>query len=194
MGGKFDWQEDDMIGLTVVNPPDEEGDELSQEIARLDVLLAAAGVDENDPTWEDALPRTMYVKRPVKNAADIIRWAKSQGFKDILPADKLHVTIAWSDQSVDWMKMGEAWEEELVINAGGPRLLETLGTAQVLLFVSSSLTYRHESFADRGASWRHAEYQPHISITYTGEMPEGAKPYVGKIVLGPEEFKEVDDK
>jgi phage-related protein (TIGR01555 family) len=142
----------------------------------------------------DAAPRTLYVRRNVMNAAEIIAWAKGQGVDTTLPADELHVTIAFSRTPIDWMKVGEAWEEELKIAAGGPRLMEQFGEATVLLIPSRSLRWRHEDIKAAGASWDHPEYQPHITISYgfKGNLSK-VEPYRGEIVLGPEIFEEVNE-
>lgn len=145
----------------------------------------------------DAAPRTLYISRKVTNAADLLAWAEAQGFTQTLPAEELHVTIAYSRAPVDWMKLGEPWESEVEVAAGGPRLMDRFGDtgdATVLLFNKSSLTWRHEEVLRAGGSWDHGEYQPHITIAW-GEAPDMAliEPYRGKIVLGPEIFKEVDE-
>lgn len=149
--------------------------------------------EEVKPT-KDAAPRTLYVRRNVLNAAEIIAWAKGQGFETTLPADDMHVTIAFSRAPVDWMEMGQAWEDDLTIGEGGPRLLEAFGEAKVLLFASSHLSWRHEEMKQAGASWDHAQYQPHITLTY-GAAPDlsTVEPYRGEIKLGPEIFEEVKE-
>ena len=179
-----------------------------------------ADLDEEDPNVKeafnnreekeeeiiaDAKPRTLYVRRDVKNANEILSWAKEQGFKTTLPAEDLHVTIAFSRTAVDWMKMDQDWyasgdgKGELTVNPGGPRMLDALGEkkdAIVLLFSSTDLQWRHMAMREQGASWDWPEYQPHITITY--DKPEGmdidqVKPYRGKIVLGPEIFEEINE-
>jgi phage-related protein (TIGR01555 family) len=144
----------------------------------------------------DAAPRTLYVRRDVKNAADILKWAKGQGFKTTLPADDLHVTIAFSRAPVDWMDVGDVWESEVKIAAGGARLMEQFGDARVLLFASSHLAWRHEEIKRAGATWDHADYQPHITISYADDAPDIAdvEPYRGEIILGPEIFEEINEK
>lgn len=153
-------------------------------------------------TLQDAAPRSLYVSRPVVNAAEIIDWAKKQGFTTTLPAEDLHVTIAYSREPVDWMKVGNASEfgakdGKLLIPRGGPRLVEPLGDkgAVVLLFSSMDLNWRHESILSAGASWDHDGYQPHITITYEpGDVDlSKVEPYTGPIILGPEKFAEVDE-
>ncbi|MBA9034943.1 anti-CBASS protein Acb1 family protein [Rhizobium leguminosarum] len=141
----------------------------------------------------DAAPRTLYVSRKVLNADEIIAWAKGQGFKTTLPTDDLHVTITFSRKPVNWMEMGSAWDDEVKIPRGGPRLMEKFGEARVLLFASNMLQWRHREMVELGASWDHPEYQPHITISYDEEAPDLAnvEPYQGEIVLGPEVFKEV---
>jgi phage-related protein (TIGR01555 family) len=148
----------------------------------------------------DAAPRTLYVSRKVLNAADIIAWAKGQGFATTLPASDLHVTIAFSRAPVDWMKAGENWSGDgkgnLEIQAGGPRLVEKFGGGAVVLeFASTMLAWRHMNLRDIGASWDWPEYQPHITITYEpGEVDvEKVEPYRGRILLGPEIFEEVKE-
>lgn len=144
----------------------------------------------------DAAPRTLYVRRDVKNADEIIAWAKDQGFATTIPTDDMHVTIAFSRTAVDWMEVGDAWSEEIEIPAGGARLMERFGGARVLLFSSSELSWRHEEIKRAGASWDHPEFQPHITISYAEDAPDLAevKPYTGRIVLGPEIFEEVNPK
>lgn len=151
------------------------------------------GNEEKPQQTKDAEPRTLYVSRKVVNADDIIAWAKKQGFKTTLPADDLHVTITFSRTPVDWMEMGSAWDEEMKIPRGGARLMEKFGEARVLLFSSNMLRWRHDEMVERGASWDHLQYQPHITISYDEEAPDLAdvEPYQGEIVLGPEIFTEV---
>lgn len=164
----------------------------------LEDAIAAAPVepdDEPEPeevertATSDSRPMTLYVRRDVLNKKDIIEWARKNGFASILP--DLHVTIMYSEEPVDWVKMGDAWDEDVTIKAGGPRLMETFGEAKVLQIASNSLHYRHMSMREMGAVPTHVEYQPHVTITY-GPMPEGVKPFQGKIILGPEIFEEID--
>lgn len=155
---------------------------------------AAPDTDEG-AIVSDAAPRTLYVHRKVLNADDILAWAKEQGFAETLPADDLHVTIAFSRTPLDWMKVGEAWSGEVTVNEGGARIVDRFGGARVLLFASSELSWRHEEIKRAGASWDHPEYQPHITISYSDKSPDLAEiePYRGKIVLGPEVFQEVNE-
>ncbi|WP_430439073.1 anti-CBASS protein Acb1 family protein [Shinella sp.] len=165
------------------------------EEAKVAEAEAAAAAKEDPRQAQDAAPRTLYVRRDVINAAEIIAWAKGQGFKTTLPADDLHVTITYSRTPVDWMEMGSTWEDEVKIPRGGARLMEKFGEARVLLFNSNMLRWRHDEMVDKGASWDHPEYQPHITISYDPDAPDLAdvEPYQGEIVLGPEIFEEVKE-
>lgn len=144
----------------------------------------------------DAAPRTLYVSRPVLNRADLQRWATAQGLGE-LQAD-LHVTIAYSRQPVDWMKVEGDWNQSddgtITIAPGGVRIVEPLGNrTAVLLFTASRLAWRHEQIRNAGASWDYPEYQPHISLTGEPVDLAGVEPYQGVIELGPERFSEIDE-
>jgi hypothetical protein len=162
-------------------------------------LTPGAKADQKQVAAKDAAPRTLCVRRQLLNADDVIDWAKGQGFTSTLPADDMHVTITFSRQPVDWMKMGEAWgsdkDGKLVVNAGGARLVEKLGpSATVLLFNSSNLSWRHEDMVRNGASFDFDEYQPHVTLSYTGAPADLSKvePYRGELRLGSEIFEEVN--
>lgn len=147
----------------------------------------------------DAKPNTLYVRRDVLNADEIIAHFKAQGFVTTLPADDMHVTIAFSRSSVDWMRVGQSWSDKIEVAAGGPRMMEAFGEngeAKVLLFASSELSWRHQEIRNAGASWDHPEYQPHITISYAEDAPDidGVEPWRGKIVLGPEIFEQVNQR
>ena len=156
---------------------------------------AAALGDFSGLDLSDATPRSLYVHRPVLNADEIIAWAKEQGFKTTLPADDLHVTVAFSRTPIDWFKAGAAWSDEIEVTKGGPRALETFGDAKVLLFSNHHLHWRHQEFIEHGASWDHPEYQTHITISYAKDGPDldRVEPFKGRILLGPEVFAEIKE-
>lgn len=147
----------------------------------------------------DAAPRTLYVRRDLLNGADLVAWAKGQGFTSTLPAGDMHVTITFSRQSVDWMKMGTTWSDDkkgnLAVAPGGARIVDRLGTATVLLFNSSDLSWRHEDMVRNGASFDFEDYQPHVTISYDGAPADLSKvePYRGELRFGPEIFEEVNE-
>ncbi|ANI04169.1 hypothetical protein A210_16430 [Pseudomonas putida SJTE-1] len=170
--------------------PDEEEPEIDEEGNKTPSRTTSLG---------DAAPRPLYVQRKVTNGADILAWAKAQGFDTTVPADELHVTIAYSRQALDWMKVGGDWGSRqdggLAVAPGGARLVEPLGGegAVVLLFNSSELAWRHMQIREAGASWDYEEYQPHVTITYAaGDLDlSKVEPYRGKIEFGPEIFEDL---
>ncbi len=150
----------------------------------------------------DAQPKPLYVRRDVLNGSELLDWAKSQGITDTLPASELHVTLVYSRQPVDWMKMGEYPmggddKGKLTIPPGGPRMMDIFGPPPgetlVLLFSSTMLQWRHQDMCNMGCSHDYEEYQPHISIAQNigGVDVKAIEPYRGKIVLGPEIFEEI---
>jgi hypothetical protein len=131
-----------------------------------------------------------YVWRDVLNTEDILTWAKAQGFTAAVPANELHVTLAYSSTPFDFSEAGEGLENVLL--EGGERSVEPLGDegAVVLKFSSEYLQIRWQDCRDAGASWDYDSYTPHITITY--KMAEGfdiskVEPYMGMIELGPEQ-------
>ena len=146
--------------------------------------LAAARKVENKP---------LYANRPVTNAADIIAWAREQGFQTTLTADEMHVTIAYSKEAVDTTLVGETPTE--VTSPGGDRVVEQLGDdgAVVLRFSSAELQKRWREYREAGASWDYQGYKPHVTITYKAGDVDLSKvqPYQGPIVLGSEAQEEL---
>ncbi|WLS01733.1 phage portal protein [Shinella oryzae] len=182
--------------------PIEENEPTDEELAAAATTqrAKASNVTRMQAAANDAAPRTLYVRRDVLNADEIIAWAKGQGFKTV--QEGLHVTVIHTRTPLDWIKVGQAgeWSSEddgkMTIAPGGPRLMERFGDAVVLQFSSTRLTWRHEDIKRLGAETDFPEYQPHLTITW--EMPEGMdtstiEPYTGKIELGPEIFSEVKE-
>lgn len=145
----------------------------------------------------DAAPRTLYLRRDVLNASDIIKWYKDQGVPEVYAPEAMHVTIIYTKKPIDWMKMGQPWEANLKIAEGGPRLSEKfgdMGDVLVLLFASNELAFRHDQAKYLGGESDYEEYQPHISISLRGGDLDlvNIKPWTGPIELGPEIYEEID--
>jgi len=146
------------------------------------------------------LPRSLYVKRMVLNADDIISWAKGQGFSSLLGPDEMHVTVMYSQADIDWFTVPDDWnpnqDGELVVKPGGARVVEQFdGGAVVLRFKSTDIEYRHLVIGGVGAMHKYpGDYQPHITLTYELDDLDldEVEPYTGKIELGPEIFEECD--
>jgi|GEM_PF-6335005 len=164
---------------------------------------AVTGVVGNDELEElarmakyAAAPRTLYVRRDVTNAQDVIDWAKSKGFATTLPASDVHVTVAFSKEPVDWGAVPRDGRKYLVC-AGGARSVEALGGADepayALRFDDARLSARWKQITDAGASWDWPEYKPHLTISYAAPSCDtvAIAAYDGPIVLGPEVWEEV---
>ena len=136
---------------------------------------------------------SLYVSRQLLNADELIAWAKEQGFKSILSASDMHVTIVYSKKEVSWLKLPKMSDDVKV--SGGRRDIEKLGDATVLRFESKVLRRRWLEFCKAGASWDHDSYKPHVSITYDISKIDTTKikPYDGALIFGPEKYAAVDD-
>jgi len=183
--------------------PDDERYGVEQEGEGGDPDLDGRGEDGTRPDpadLGDAAPRPLYVSRKLLNGDDLIAWAKANGFETTLPAADMHVTVLYSKQPVDPMKMGETWTSEdnggLTIKPGGPRALERFdGGAVVLQFASWSLQARHEEMVRAGASHDYPEYLPHVTLSYgAGDLDLASiVPYSGELRFGPEIFAPIDE-
>lgn len=144
-GPLADLEEDERYGII------EEREDLEQ--ARLEAAnentvaemqqRGAINGDQAAALLSDAAPRTLYVRRDVVNVADLKAWAKEQGLPEL--QDGLHVTIIYSTEAVDWMKVGSEWSDDdkgqITIPPGGARIVERLDDrTAVLLFASSRLS------------------------------------------------------
>lgn len=177
--------------------PDFDVFKTEEELAMQQQLLNGGSSEEDDPTpVADAAPRTLYMRRDVLNAAEIIAHYRGQGVKKLYEPESMHVTIVYSKTPVDWMKFGEPWNSKITVEPGGPRLHELFGSESdvlVLQFASGELDYRHRVAREFGASSDHPEYQPHISLTLNGKDVDldNVEPWQGEIVLGPEIYQEI---
>lgn len=143
----------------------------------------------------DAAPRSLYIYREVKNAGDIIAWAKAQGFETTLAADDMHVTIAYSKQPLDWFKLWVS-APRVEIPEGGPRTIEKFDGGAIVLQIPKAweLGWRYQDVIDAGGTSDRETYEPHITITYKAPANldvRAIEAYRGKIILGPEIFEEI---
>ncbi|MCM2293044.1 DUF1073 domain-containing protein [Allorhizobium sp. BGMRC 0089] len=179
-------------GSLAENEPSEE-----EIAAAAQQALQTGNSGNQDQKTNDAAPRSLYVSRSVTNAADIIAWAKGQGFATTLPADDLHVTIMYSPAAIDWMQAGQdTWNVDgtLTIPPGGPRVVSLFGGGAIVIeFASAALSWRHEELKRIGAEPTYPQYSPHITFAYQpGDVDiDKVEPYRGAIEFGPEIFAEV---
>ena len=138
--------------------------------------------------------KNLYVKRNLINSDNIYAWATEQGFFSLLNGKDMHVTIAYSNEKIDWSDITPK-KNKLKIN-GGKRSIKKLGKAIVLCFDSELLHERWQEFKDEGANWDFPEYITHISLSYS-EQPdldlEKIIPYMGELLFGNEIFDEIND-
>jgi len=139
----------------------------------------------------------LYVCRPVRNATEIIRWFRLQGFgKMIEPAD-MHVTVCFSRQPVSWDAMGDHFDDLRIGTDFRHREVAALGKdgeAAVLKFRSGDLQQRWEHFRSLGATWDWPTYEPHLTLSYSaaGKVLSDFTPFNGPILLGPERFQDIN--
>lgn len=139
-----------------------------------------------------SVPRSLYVHRDLQNVAEIAAWARSQNLTDIL--EDPHVTVLYSKTPVDWSAMGTG-ADSVTVPASDDREVIPLGDggAIVLKFKSDELAARHQYMLDHGASSDYEGYTAHMTITWSGELPQGVEPFRGALIFGPEIFQPIDE-
>lgn len=142
-------------------------------------------------------PKPLYVYRRLKNARDVIAWAKKQGFRSIMPASELHVTVMYSRRAVNWFDINGIWNSgDITVGEGGPRTVDRIGDkgAVALFFSNGELVWRNREMREAGCSWDYPDYHPHLTLTYEpGDLDLArVEPYRGKLVFGPEIFEPLD--
>ena len=138
--------------------------------------------------------RPIYAPRKVKNAQLLLDWARKQGISNLVSADKLHVTLAYSKAPIDVSQVEKAGPIPPVTEFGKPK---RLGDAIVLPIkgeAAKALTADWQRFMDAGASWDYETFQPHVTISYTAEGQDlsGVEPFTGSITLADEEAEPLD--
>lgn len=155
-------------------------------------------VQQEEPKDEPQGPdmKTLYVHRNLRNADDLIQWAKEQGFNSVIPAEKMHTTIAFSKGKVDWHSL--AVQKDTIAIPSGKRSVQVLGDqgAIVLRFESDKLQQDWQNYRAVGATWDFDGYHPHVTITFEGFNGEYDKiiPYDGVLLFGPEIVEELNLK
>ena len=139
------------------------------------------------------MKKTLYVSRPLLNGDKVYKWFADQGIDNLVPADKLHVTVAFSRKEVDWsiihnrnMNLSENWPNSVMHSFGEKDI--------VMKIESKELHYDWEYYMTCVCSYDFEKYQPHISIKYIGEKVDinTVKPFPGGLLFGPEKMEELD--
>lgn len=142
-------------------------------------------------------PASLFVSRTLDLvcAAALAAWARRHGFRDIVPENEMHVTVAYSKAAVDWFKFPSWYATDLLqVEAGGPRRIELFkDNVAGLRFQSEALSARWAEFKAGGCSWDWPDYAPHITIAGDADDVDVStlKAYTGQLRFGPEEFSPV---
>lgn len=132
--------------------------------------------------------KSLYVYRPLVNVQELSLWARANGFKNLEPLEKLHVTIAYSKALIDHSKIPK--DQDIVI-ASMPKKIRKFGSCNVLCFNSPVLELRHRKLKDLGASWDYPDYKPHLTFAKGNLKIPGCLPYDWPLVFGPERIEEI---
>ncbi len=91
----------------------------------------------------------MFVIRELLNRNDLIEWAITEGFREIVPATALHVTVGKFHETNVWRQLVPA-ADDLTIRASQRRAVLNFGGIVVLAFGSVKLSRRHAEFRRAG--------------------------------------------
>lgn len=139
--------------------------------------------------------KTLYVRRDLLNASEVVDWAKSQGFPTTMEPGQLHVTVAYSKTPIEWPEPTSYGNVEVPF--GQNRMVEPLGDggAMVLRFHSPELEAGWKRFMDAGASWDFDGYKPHVTVSWDAASVDLMiiEPFKGTLIFGPEIYEEINE-
>lgn len=137
-------------------------------------------------------PGTLYVHRPLTNAADLAMWAKGAGIPNIVPPEEMHATQVYSRQPVSLNVKGDT-----ITATGGVRTIGPLGDkgAVVLHFVSQDMQDRHAEALAAGASHDWPKFLTHVTLSYDagGVDLSAIRPPSFPLIFGPEVHAAIND-
>lgn len=148
--------------------------------------------DRQAPDWRGhylgkvMTPGSLYVHRPLANAADLHNWAKGAGIPNLVPPEEMHATQVYSKGAAPALNvLGNT-----VTAAGGVRSIAGLGDkgAVVLHFVSKEMQDRHAEAMAAGATHDFPKFLTHVTLSYDagGLDLAGILPPDFPLVFGPE--------
>jgi hypothetical protein len=161
----------------------------SAALARQSNASATGNSNAEDTPSEQPIVNqgSLYVSRKVVNAQKLHDWAVKAGIKDVVPADKMHVTVVYSRAPVAYEDLGQAPASAVGVTG---RLIRIGKDNDIALTLSApALKQRHAEALEKGASWDFAGgYTPHISLSYRDTTTDISKlsPPVMRFELGPE--------
>lgn len=128
----------------------------------------------------------IYVSRPVINGGQIYNWAKESGFTNLVPAEKLHVTIAYSRVSPRYLRLDS---NPLRVDFTG---ITKFGDCIVMELAGKRLIEGWQYYIDAGCSWDYPTYNPHITIAKNSDIPIWSE-FQPAVILGPEVSEELNE-
>lgn len=121
----------------------------------------------------------------VTSAVALRSWATAAGFVDLLPAKRLHVTVAFSRRTF----VPEPATVSSISTYGDTRQVIRLGAGAIALgFRNTLIEERWAQLRAAGATWDYEGYLPHVTFTYADDGRDLAKvqPFTGTLIFGPE--------
>ena len=133
-----------------------------------------------------------WIFRPLLNPADIYRWLASQKVKKAIASDQLHLTLATVRTPEDWtdISLEDNWIEieqpEMPVQIFG-------WSMKAIAFQDDRINARIKELAQAFPQMDYARLpRPHVSTHRGGVLPR--EPYMGKLVFGPEQIREFDER
>lgn len=96
------------------------------------------------------------------SAAKLVEWAKAEGLNDIVPAEKLHVTVVWTKKIIPKYEL----IDDIIRLDPFSFSMNCFGDAIVIEVFSNQLNARYEYSKTVGAVHTYPYYRPHITISY----------------------------
>jgi len=133
-----------------------------------------------------------WIYRPLLNPEDVYAWLVTQKVKKAVPADQLHLTLATVREPTEWQHIKlEAGTIEIPY---GEMPIQIFGwSMKAIAFQNEQISNRIKALARQFPRMDHARaVRPHLSTHKGGILPK--EPYVGRLVFGPEEIRQFNEK
>ena len=128
---------------------------------------------------------SIYIERRLANGADLVAWAKGQGFRNLLRQTDLHATVGVAVHPI-YTRPSEPAPVELLIVGGERTVVQLNHDVVALAFAAPQLEERRRELEQAGFQLR-GPFRPHVTFAFQPSTDiDLAAPFTDPLRFGPE--------